>query len=321
MQLRNINILRGIAAFAVMWFHLTNNSALSKSVANTGKYGYLGVEIFFVISGYILPYSMAKRNYRLANFGTFNLKRILRIYPPYLITILLGIGLMLVTNIPIPKKHILLSEFVYMNSIWGYVWTAPVFWTLAIEIQFYIFVSFAYPLISSRSNVVFISSLLPFLALAFVLPGAFLPSWLGMFSLGIILFRKTELRLQNTPFWILIIIISAFIMYINGVYPSITCLLTVLFIAFVPVKGNNMITRAGLWLGSISYSLYLIHWDWGRVMIAVFRHIPFVGSFEWLRLLFGLSASLLFAWLFYKIIESPSIKLSHKLRYNHNHTE
>ncbi|MBD1394717.1 acyltransferase family protein [Mucilaginibacter glaciei] len=315
MPLKNINILRGIAALAVTWFHLTNNSSLGKSVAATGQYGYLGVEIFFVISGYILPYSMAMRSYRLADYGRFNAKRLLRIYPPYVITIILGIALMMVTKVPVPDSRILLSEFAYLNSILGYFWTVPVFWTLAIEVQFYIFISLFYPLITSRSNTVFVLSLLPMFALAFVIPSSFLPNWFGMFALGIVLFRKTELKLQPALFWSLTIAVAAFIMYVNGRYQSITALCTVLFILFIPAEKNNRLTSAGVWLGSVSYSLYLIHWDWGRVMIAVSRHLPLAGNYEWLRLTFGLGMSLFLAWLFYTFIEKPSINLSNKLKY------
>ncbi|WP_081599255.1 acyltransferase family protein [Prochlorothrix hollandica] len=60
-QLEVINFLRGIAALSVAWFHFTNGNVdfLDPGLLKfSGKYGYLGVEIFFVISGFIIPYSL-----------------------------------------------------------------------------------------------------------------------------------------------------------------------------------------------------------------------------------------------------------------------
>ena len=67
--------LRGIAASMVCLYHFTcgntsfiSNENMFKQVASVG---WLGVEIFFVISGFVIPYSMAKNGYQLRNFGGF----------------------------------------------------------------------------------------------------------------------------------------------------------------------------------------------------------------------------------------------------------
>ncbi len=80
--------MRGVAAVMVMWFHFT--FALPDGVLRaSGLYGYLGVEVFFVISGFIIPYSM-DRPYRFAKDGlAFIGRRILRLEPPYLMSVLL----------------------------------------------------------------------------------------------------------------------------------------------------------------------------------------------------------------------------------------
>src|SRR5271156_4737828 len=90
----SVEILRGVAAFSVMWFHLTNlnpsplpaNSLLRAS----GSYGYLGVQLFFVISGFIIPYSLSLRGYQINTDGlNFLGRRIARIEPAYLVSALL----------------------------------------------------------------------------------------------------------------------------------------------------------------------------------------------------------------------------------------
>lgn len=53
----------------------------------SGRNGYTGVYISFVISGFIIPYSLHRGGYTLRNFGRFLIKRGIRLYPPYLISI------------------------------------------------------------------------------------------------------------------------------------------------------------------------------------------------------------------------------------------
>lgn len=86
----SVEILRGVAAFSVMWFHLTNgNSQFLPSgglLKLSGAYGYLGVQLFFVISGFIIPYSLSIRNYQVKTDGLgFLVRRIVRIEPAYLV--------------------------------------------------------------------------------------------------------------------------------------------------------------------------------------------------------------------------------------------
>lgn len=91
-----LDILRGVAALSVSWYHFTNgNSAFlpDGTLKTSGEYGWLGVEVFFVISGFIIPFTLARSGYRLADYGTFLVKRVVRLDPPYLVAIALIIAL------------------------------------------------------------------------------------------------------------------------------------------------------------------------------------------------------------------------------------
>src|SRR5260370_25386335 len=87
-QIFTVEALRGVAALAVTWFHMTNTYSLDW-VRYSGFNGWLGVHMFFVISGFIIPYSLHRSKYKLPYFPRFLPRRLLRLDPPYLISIAL----------------------------------------------------------------------------------------------------------------------------------------------------------------------------------------------------------------------------------------
>lgn len=139
-----IDGLRGIAVLMVLFFHL-----------NLFEEGFSGVELFFVISGYIITYLLFSEQ---ANTGKISLKsfykrRISRIYPPLIVVVLASIILFL--NFPIAGITESFSQEALYTSLgitnWyevlntkGY-WENGVkspllhMWSIAIEIQFYLF--------------------------------------------------------------------------------------------------------------------------------------------------------------------------------------
>jgi peptidoglycan/LPS O-acetylase OafA/YrhL len=56
-RIETIHSIRGLAALLVTCFHMVNGNMAAPELARMFAYGYLGVEMFFVISGFILPYS------------------------------------------------------------------------------------------------------------------------------------------------------------------------------------------------------------------------------------------------------------------------
>src|ERR1700750_1066981 len=72
-----LDTLRGVASLAVCWFHLTSfkyntpDGTAYPLLKGTGRYGWLGVEVFFVISGFVLPYSLHRAGYRLRDYPIF----------------------------------------------------------------------------------------------------------------------------------------------------------------------------------------------------------------------------------------------------------
>ena len=131
-----VEYLRGIASLSVAWFHLTNQYKDSW-VALIGSYGWLGVEIFFVISGFVIPYSIWKvyPNYSITSFPTFLARRIVRLEPPYLVSVALVVMLhYLSSSVPWFRGEAPSYDFAqiafhvfYLVPLTSYGWLQPVY--------------------------------------------------------------------------------------------------------------------------------------------------------------------------------------------------
>ncbi len=150
-----IDGLRGIAATTVAIYHLYGgfrNHAPSDLVdripwlldAVLGQ-GYLGVQVFFVISGFVMAHSLRRYPLDLRNFGVFALRRSIRLDPPYWLTIWGLFAMAVVGNhffdrqaVPVPGPLGLLANMAYLDNIVGATSVVPIGWTLCLEIQFYV---------------------------------------------------------------------------------------------------------------------------------------------------------------------------------------
>jgi peptidoglycan/LPS O-acetylase OafA/YrhL len=97
-RLESIQIMRGIAAFMVMVHHFTyaNPKVAALFPAFTGlfRYSSLGVWMFFVISGFVIPYAMYSINYRISDDAwPFLLRRIVRLEPAYIASVFVAFAL------------------------------------------------------------------------------------------------------------------------------------------------------------------------------------------------------------------------------------
>ena len=157
-KLNSIHALRGLASLWVCWFHITYGRASYPTwepLRATGKNGWLGVEMFFVISGFIIPYVLYKSRYQLGEFKKFALKRFVRLEPPYLASIILILLLNYSSSLsPLYKGEpftINLTQLMYhlgyLIPFSEYHWINDVFWTLAIEFQYYLLLGLLFPLL------------------------------------------------------------------------------------------------------------------------------------------------------------------------------
>lgn len=101
---RSIDGIRGLAALAVVFYHLSGSlsaelSALLPDIVNAFfSYGYLGVPIFFVISGFVISISVGSATINRGYFGRFVLRRSIRLDVTCWASIVLALVLLFVKN-------------------------------------------------------------------------------------------------------------------------------------------------------------------------------------------------------------------------------
>jgi peptidoglycan/LPS O-acetylase OafA/YrhL len=312
-KLQSVEILRGLAALAVTWFHLTMGHYSQSWVGATGSYGWLGVEVFFVISGFVIPFSLYSSQYQTRSYGRFLLRRLVRLEPPYLASIVLVILLGFASSLapgfqgdsPAYSVPQVLSHLLYLIPFTDYSWLNVVYWTLAYEFAFYLISGLTF-VVLWRAHLAF--TILFALAI-FAMIGATTHHWdtkIFLFLMGISCCRMHVGRDPLSIFLACLAGTSALMIYLGDWQSALAGSATALAIPYARFPK----WRPLLWLGAISYSLYLTHVPiGGRVVNLGKRFIE--GEWSQLALsLVALAVSLLCAWVFFKVVESPAQRAS-----------
>lgn len=326
----DIDGLRAVAVLLVVFYHF--------GLFNfTG--GYIGVDVFFVISGYLIT-GLIVRELQQNNFSliTFYERRIRRIFPAFFtVSIVLGIvGYFYYSEKAysdlwnsIGAATTSTANFLFYSQI-GY-FNAPALqkpmlhtWSLSVEEQFYIFL----PLIlfitikfAQRwlKHVLIFILILSFVGNVYFLqkdpPLAFYMSYLRAWELLV----GSLLAIQPIalPRWAhealslsgLIAIISvAFIYNTETLFPGVNALVPVMGTMFIINSGHDYKSLVGkilstapmIFIGKISYSLYLWHWP---ILVFGSYYLVTKPSIKYLAL-FGL-LSVILSFLTWKFIEIP----------------
>ena len=311
-------MLRGIAALAVTIFHFTSGLSTTFWLGKVGRFGFVGVEMFFIISGFVIPYALYKRSYVLKDWSNFLLRRVIRIEPPYLVCIILTILLNLLSTLsPLYKGGAfqlnissILLHIGYLVPFFKETWLSPVFWTLAIEFQFYILAALIFPLIVSKKNYLKILILVIFLSSYCLIPsGNFIFHYSSFFVLGIVLFYQKCNFLKKEYAHVINVALLALIYYQFSTVILIASLITSGAITFL----TNWENKGLLFLGTISYSLYLIHVPVGGRIINLAKNFITSNNGSALIILVALMVTLVTSYIFYRIVELPSLKLERTL--------
>ena len=342
-----IDGLRAIAVMLVFLFHL-------KIPGFQG--GFIGVDIFFVISGYLITsiyfYEVEKNN--SFNFYNYFTKRLFRLLPALYFVVLLSLIASLLIFSPIDLKRIaetglysiffLSNIFFFLeNSYWSNLNEFKVFlhtWSLGIEMSFYLIMPVYLLLIFKLKNnfripaivLTIIFSLILILYLVSkgpmiesqVLNSSFygrnvadiqfylFPFRFFEFLFGTLVFFIPKSHLSNRykvvffSIGIFLITLTLFVIKPNHEYQNIIVSLSLIGSALIiyfkdAPKINRIINnKVSVYLGLISYSLYLVHWP-----VITFTKYSIINEPTLFIKLLIFIISIIISFLIYKFIEKP----------------
>ena len=325
-----LDFLRGIAALTVVLFHFSRSALPTIKPNLLGEFfahGNLGVRVFFVISGFIIPYAMYRSRYQMRDFVNFIVRRLARIGPPSWVAILLTAGIYFggiwLNGKPIEGMHwpgisfkTILANLTYSYSLFDTKAYIDVYWTLEVEFQYYILIGLLLPvIIKTASNKLALSVILILISATYLIPSNLILFFYfnSYFLLGILLFLYKTHQISRNYFVFSSLTTMIICFSQQGAINSFAAVITFLVIAFVHFE--NPVTT---FLGKISYSLYITHLFTGIMAEFVLRNITGMAPSETVKviMLFVYTGiAIVFAWLFYLFIEKPCINLSHKFKH------
>ena len=324
----SLNTFRLLAALQVLYGHALDHLSISMPpLVNNVIYLFLGVPIFFTLSGYLIWGSVE----RSTSFRSYIKKRFWRIYPELWVAVLVElVVLLLLYKEPIDWTQFglfaitqgTIFQFWTPDCLRGYGCGCPngALWTICIIIQFYLIVYPLYKMLHKRSIVIWIIALAVSVFISFLTPhirsnmpeimgklyGVSLLPYLWMFLIAACI---EEFKEKALPFlkkyWAVFIVFAVIIQHtpydIWSPYPlffTVMLFLGILGAAYALPMIN--IKR------DISYGIYIYHMTFINALIA----LGYVGN-RWL-LLVVVAASCLFAFASNKTIGNWSMRMKSK---------
>lgn len=332
--MNNINLplhyVRATAITIVLLFHTT-------WFTFTG--GYVGVDMFFILSGFLIAEKISHMT-QFSDIKTFYRNRAIKIFPPLIATIVLTVALFwllwgwcedTITFLTHGILSILgASNIEYMLNATPTPFSySPLLhlWSIAIEVQFYIFAPLIYLAIKNKTvhrKVLIITaaaSFLTYLTLLTINPTFayyFTGSRIWLFALGALIFMTPIPQIMVTKTKQLTVTAATVIIAYMLLYPYITPQVTLL--TLMPIlataliiflhKNSTRINRSEakkfikpvILLADISYPLYLIHYP-----VFFFTHHYYPNL-----MLPAVIFSILAAWLMHALIEKPAVTWNRK---------
>jgi exopolysaccharide production protein ExoZ len=333
-RLEWVEVGRGLAALSVAMLHGASGMRLPQYSGKEGlngifTYGFLGVDFFFVLSGFIIVYSCYTGFGKPLELRNYALRRFIRVFPTYWLVLtgaLIGNQLVQRDKAPISAYWLLEQYSLLLKA--GEPWLGPA-WSLQHEFMFYALLA-----------TFFFSFKFGFLTLSLWLIGIVLyhfqfsleaisTSWINVafhlyglhFLCGAFLgflMRKDKGLTLPTIVLVALGLVGLYLMYQQSMtFRSVSLLrYGTAAVGFAGIMGGLLILSKNfpkaptslVWLGSISYSLYLVHLYPISYLYAILSRLNWYSRLpEWLIFTVGLAAALLVAHLIFKYFETPTI--------------
>lgn len=339
---------RGLAALAVVLAHYFGEVAHGLPGFTVG---WMGVNLFFVLSGFLIGSIILERKGCSNFFSVFYIRRTLRIFPAYFTALALTLGFIWLhgpapwIGPPLPA----LSYFTFTQNFvmalrgdYGAPWLLPT-WTLAVEEQFYLVIPLIITLLPSRWLLPAIIGGIAIGCIAralFYLNGSEIAGQVLLLSRCDILltgilaayvhrrFMPSELLLRLIPLAaVAAVLLAVFQFRASGgtlLFIVSPLLMAFLFASYLLLTARGWpqfrFLRSRFWqmFGTISYSLYLIHQPIaGALHGLILDGRPDIGTVPQVMVTFAaLLLSIAFALASSRLMEAPLLRLGRTWRYD-----
>ena len=329
-RLLELDALRGIAALFVVLFHFSDGIP---SINNFFKFGVTGVNLFFIISGFVIFLTLNNTS----SWQDFVFSRFSRLYPTYWTCISIT-AILTIINAYVTHKAVWFTglDFIGNITMFQHFFNIPdldgPYWTLIIEMLFYMCMLVLFytktlnkiELIGTIGLIIvtvydlFVVGHMPKL---FLFLRQFFPllNHFPLFFAGILFYK---IKFEKATFFRLLGIVVCFILacmlYGSGgrvrlylslyTYAIILIIYFLLWFAYVYNYLGFIVNKATVYLGNISYSVYLIHQFLGVGIIIPglmkFAHLAFPISF-----IIALIITISFASVITFYVEKPAISM------------
>jgi peptidoglycan/LPS O-acetylase OafA/YrhL len=317
-RLFELDAIRGIAALMVVLYHYSFRYGQLYGYKVLPlfsiEHGNLGVQLFFIVSGFVIFMTLDKASH----ITDFVVSRLSRLYPAYWVAVVLTFIIVRVFSLPGREIRIKYAiQNLTMIQPWlGIPHVDGVYWTLAVELSFYAIMC-----------ILFATKLLPRIELI---------SWLGLIAMAVCTYLDRSQVIEI--FWVLRVtrlldfgnLFIAGIMFYKLMHEPRKSLYFILIFALVVeyylhkevviwiavyfgifwafTKGylTTFAVKPLVYLGSISYSLYLIHQNIGYVIIQNLEKYDLATPIS--IIIVPGTVSILVASLMYFYIEKPAMK-------------
>lgn len=264
---KQIDGLRGIMALIIVLFHLFcryQQLYCESSIVFMENWGVYGVCTFFIISGYFLVDSRENDDFHLLRFYK---KRLLRLYPMYLVSITLTMLILLVAELP--DRTVSITDYV-LNLVWinGFINTPYVdgaHWYITILISSILICGLLKAMKLSNNPIAYMVILaLSSLCLVFHVPVLSLllgGGYIGIVFCGVAIRKIGRSDSYGKKKWIALMLVSCAFTWKTRRGASLVGLLMGVLLCYGALTNRFRFLECGLfqYLGTISFELYLIH--------------------------------------------------------------
>lgn len=327
-RIKELDALRGIAALFVVLFHFSLDLPKVNPIF---QFGVTGVDMFFILSGFVIFMTLNK----IKTGRQFIISRTARLYPAYWSCVTLTFILITITKIPNNEgiNYFSLREYVANMSMFQYYFKVRdldgPYWTMIIEMLFYIlmlacfqfrllkYITIIMLILMAFTSYFYLSSFeSPFVqSISNAVP---LLDFISLFFAGILFYKiyiSSEKLILHSVLIVFCLIIQILIFPCSGKskafisqgeYGLMLTIYFTLFTLFVFGRLRLIISPVTLFLGKISFALYLIH-----QYISIRLLLPFLTNtmhIPWFISAFGITLPILIgvATLITYFIEIPA---------------